>query len=153
MIGFTTLDTTLVTLDSTTAFTWDEDAPAQAGFVNILDSTNSWSFLVGNARPESIEFDRQLQRNPFGSSWFQSGSGTIGPQLVRVTGEVFSDAANGITSAVALVEDVRVAAEDAVLLRVTWADFEVLALQSFARTPIEAGYRVDMVFVTASGRL
>jgi hypothetical protein len=152
VIAFTTLDSTLVTLDSTTAFTWDEDAPAATGFVALRTSSGSWEFVVGNARAESIEFDRQMLRNPYGSTWFQAGVGTVGPQLVRVTGEVFSSAADGILSAAAEVAALEAAAEDAVLLRVVWGDFNLLALQSFSRSPIEAGYRVDMVFVTESGR-
>lgn len=152
MISFVTLDTTAITLDSTTAFTWDEDAPASNGIVLFRASTGAWSFIVGNARAEAITFDRQMLRNPYGTTWFQSGSGTLGPQLIRVTGEVWSAASDGITSAFTTVEDVRMAAEDAVLVRVIFGDYDVLALQSFARSPIEAGYRVEMVFVTASGR-
>lgn len=152
MISFVTLDTTAITLDSTTAFTWDEDAPASNGFVIFRAASGAWSFIVGNARAEAITFDRQMLRNPYGTTWFQSGSGTLGPQLIRVTGEVWSAASDGITSAFTTVEDVRMAAEDAVLVRVIFGDYDVLALQSFARSPIEAGYRVEMVFVTASGR-
>jgi hypothetical protein len=152
MIWFVTLDTTLSTLDSTTAFTWDADAIARNGFVLWQDSTGSWSYIVGNARAESISFDREMLRNPFGSVWFQAGSGRPGPQLLRVTGEVWSVANDGIVTAAGDVNAVQGSAEDAVLVKVIFGDYDVLALQSFARTPIEAGYRVDMVFVTASGR-
>jgi hypothetical protein len=153
MTPFVTLDTTAITLDSTTAFTWDEDAPASNGYVLFRNALGSWSYIVGNARAEVITFDRQMLRNPYGTSWFQSGSGTLGPQLIRVTGEVWSNASDGITSAFTTVEDVRIAAEDTVLVRVIFGDYGVVALQSFARAPIEAGYRVDMVFVTESGRV
>jgi hypothetical protein len=147
-----TMDSTLVTLDSTTAFTWDQDVVAGFGFVTITTASSTTISFVGDARAEAIQFDRQMLRNPYGTSWFQSGSGTLGPQLIRVTGEVWSTASDGITSAFTTVEAVRAAAEDAVLVEVSWGTFDILALQSFARSPIEAGYRVDMVFVTESGR-
>ena len=153
MISFVTLDTTAITLDSTTAFTWDEDAPATNGYVLFRNVLGSWSYIVGNARAEVITFDRQMLRNPFGSVWFQAGSGRPGPQLLRVSGEVWSVANDGIVTAAGDVSAVQAAAEDAVLIRVIFGDFDILALQSFARAPIEAGYRVDMVFVTESGRV
>lgn len=147
-----TMDSTLVTLDSTTAFTWDQDVVAGFGFVTITTASSTTISFVGDARAEAIQFDRQMLRNPYGTSWFQAGSGTLGPQLIRVTGEVWSTASDGITSAFTTVESVRAAAEDAVLVEASWGTFDILALQSFARSPIAAGYRVDMVFVTESGR-
>jgi len=152
MTPFVTLDTTLSTLDSTTAFTWDEDAPALSGLVYFQAASGSWSYIVGNAQADSISFDREMLRNPFGTVWFQAGSGRSGPQLLRVTGEVWSVANDGIVTAAGDVNAVQGNAEDAVLVRVIFGDYDVLALQSFVRSPIEAGYRVEMLFVTASGR-
>lgn len=150
-LPFITLDTTASTLDSTTAFTWDADVTA-VGYVALQTSAGAVSYLLGTVRAESISFAREMVRNPYGSTWFQAGDGRVGPQLIRVTAEVWSDAATGIEIAAPLVEALRAAAEDAGEVRVIFGTYFVAALQSFARTPIEAGYRVEMVFVTEDGR-
>lgn len=149
-LPFITLDTTASTLDSTTAFTWDADVGT--GYVAVQDNAGASVYYVGTLRLEAFSFDREMLRNPYGNSWFQAGDGRIGPQLIRVTAEVWSDAATGIAVAAPLVEALRAAAEDAANVRVVFGTYNVAALQSFARTPIEAGYRVEMVFVTIDGR-
>lgn len=149
-LPFITLDTTSVTLDSTTAFTWDADVGT--GYVALQDNAGASAYYIGTLRLEGIAFDREMLRNPYGSSWFQAGDGRIGPQSIRVTAEVWSDAATGIAVAAPLVEALRAAAEDAAKVRVVFGTYFVAALQSFIRTPIEAGYRVEMVFVTEDGR-
>jgi hypothetical protein len=145
-----TLDRTDVTLDSTTAFTWDEDIFAAFGYVLLFDTADVASAVRGDARAEGISFDRELHRNPFGQSWFTSGGGRLGPQLLRVTLEVWSDS---IANAHAETEALRVRAEDCARVLTSYGEWPILALQSFSRSPIEAGYRVDAVFVTAQGRL
>lgn len=150
-LPFITLDTTASTLDSTTAFTWDADVSV-IGWLALETMAGVSSYLIGTVRAESIAFARELLRNPYGSTWFQAGDGRIGPQLIRVTTEVWSDASTGIAVAAPLVEALRASAEDAAKVRVVFGTYFVAALQSFIRTPIEAGYRVEMVFVTEDGR-
>lgn len=146
-----TMDSTLVTLDSTTAFTWDQDTVSvtPAGFVDIYVNSTV-TRVTGNARLESIAFNRQMLRNPYGGTWFQAGDGSVGPQLLRVTAEVWDE--TGIVAAATEVEAVRIAAEDSTLVQTPFGEYDVTALQSFSRSPIESGYRVELVFVTTSGR-
>lgn len=142
------MDSTSVTLDSTTAFTWDQDVFAVPGLILLQDGSVTTP-VRGDVRAEGISFDRELHRNPYGSVWFTSGSDVTNPQLVRVTAEVWS---SSIEVAHADVEAVRVACEDATLLIASYGEWSIAALQSFGRSPIEAGYRLDIVFVTISGR-
>ena len=150
-LPFITLDTTASTLDSTTAFTWDADVSA-VGWLALETTAGATSYLMGTVRAESISFAREMLRNPYGSTWFQAGDGRVGPQSIRVTAEVWSDAATGIAVAAPLVEALRAAAEDAAKVRVVFGTYFIAALASFVRSPIEAGYRVEMVFVTEDGR-
>jgi len=149
ILPYFTLDRTDVTLDSTTAFTWDEDAFAPFGFVLFTDFFGGASLARGDARAEAIAFDRELHRNPFGQSWFTSGGGRPGPQLLRVTVEVWSDS---IVNANAVAEQLRARVESCERVETSYGSWQIWALQSFSRTPIEAGYRVDLVLVTAQGR-
>lgn len=141
------MDSTTVTLD-TTSFTWDQDAFATPGLILIQDGSSTKP-VRGDVRAESISFDRELHRNPYGSSWFSSGSYVANPQFVRVTAEVW---ASSIEDAHADAELVRVACEDATLLVTSYGEWPIAALQSFSRSPIEAGYRLDILFVSISGR-
>ena len=145
-----TMDNTTITLDSTTAFTWDQNiVTSPFGFVDLLVSSTKTS-IMAVARAEGITFNRALHRNPYGTTWFQSGDGGMGPQSIRITTEVWDEA--GIDTAAAELETLRGVAETATEIRTPFGQYFVAALQSFTRVPIESGYRVDMVFISSTGR-
>ena len=149
--GLITLDTTASTLDSTTAFTWDADIIL--GIVEIVWATSLASFnlrLLGTLTIDAIEFDRRMYRAPYSNFWFLEGDGRPNAQLVRVSADVWDD--RGITYA---QNPLRVYRERSLLttrVRAAFGSFDVAAMQSYSYTPIESGYRVEIVFVTLNGR-
>ena len=150
--GFVTLDTTDSTLDSTTAFTWDADV--LLGIVGIEWQSslfaNSNLYVLGTLTIDAIQFDRRLYRAPYSTLWFNEGDGRPNAQLVRVSFDLWDD--RGITYA---QNPLRVYRDRAVLatnVRAVFGSFPIEAMQSYAYAPIESGYRVDVVFVTTSGR-
>jgi hypothetical protein len=146
-----TADSTTVTAD-TTLFTADNDIVL--GLIEIVYPVNATVSrnlrMFGNIAAERLDFNRRMYRAPYGGSWAQEGDGRVGPQLVRATAEIWDD--RGITYAQTALRVNRGYCETATQVRSVWGTYPVAALQQYAYQPIEAGYRLDIVFISTSGR-
>jgi hypothetical protein len=135
---------------------WDVDVPTWDG--GLFAGFTQWELSNGtrlviplsNVRTRPFQFDRRMLRAPFGSTWFQAGDGRRGVEVVTVSVDVVNDA-GGITDAALLANQLAVSAAGVILIDSPFGFFDVLALSSFSRVPIESGYRFDFAFGTLNG--
>jgi hypothetical protein len=105
---------------------------------------------LSNVRTQAFDYDRRLFRAPYGTIWHQEGDERRGVENVNVIVDVVDDA-DGITDAATLANALAGDAPNVVLIDAPFAQFNVLALTSYSRVPIESGYRFDFSFVTVDG--
>lgn len=140
-------DQTDVKFDST-AYTWDNGYGVRVGQARLAGNGSVYLWTRVNARVGEVTFDRQLFRAPFGSVWHQAGdAGQLGVDVV-LDGEVV-DASIG--AAAAELEVLRAAVEAALQVQFAFGQFSVAGVRSFARSPIERGFRVTVTLATVRG--
>jgi hypothetical protein len=135
---------------------WDVDVPTWDG--GLFGGFTQWQLSDGtrlviplsNVRTQAFQYDRRMFRAPFGSVWHQEGDARRGVELVNVSVEVVDDA-DGITDAALLANQLAGSASSVILIDSPFGFFDVLALSSFTRSPIESGYRLNFAFGTLNG--
>jgi hypothetical protein len=136
---------------------WDVDIPTWDG--GLFGGFTQWTQSFGpreviplsNVRTQAFQYDRRMFRAPFGTTvWHQEGDGRRGVQLVNVSVDVIDDA-NGITDAAFIANALANVAQFVTEIECPYGKFDVLALSSFTRSPIESGYRFNFAFGTLNG--
>jgi hypothetical protein len=135
---------------------WDVDVPTWDG--GLFGGFTQWQLSDGsrlviplsNVRTQAFQYDRRMFRAPFGIVWHQEGDARRGVELVNVSVEVVDDA-DGITDAALLANQLAGSAAGVILIDSPFGQFDVLALSSFTRSPIESGYRFNFTFGTLNG--
>lgn len=148
MIVGCTFDRTDITLDQLFP-TWD--CGLYAGVVQCeLDDGTRLAVDLATVRTQSFTYDRSMFRSPYGTVWHQEGDERRLVENVNLSVH-FVDDADGISDAADAARVLVAAAPNVVLLESPIGSFEVVALLSYTRQPVESGYRFDFTFATFDG--
>jgi len=147
VIGWT-FDIDSVTLDASFP-TWDG---------GILPGGAQWELSNGtivpvtlaNVRTQAFQYNRRMFRSPYGTVWHQEGDLKRGVESITVSVHVLDDA-NGISDAAIAAEALASVAPDVVRVECHFGEFDVVALQSYSRAPVQSGYRLEFVFGSFDG--
>jgi hypothetical protein len=147
VIGWT-FDNDILTFDATVP-TWDAgliDGVAQLeapdGSKIILD--------LANVRTETFTYDKNMFRSPYGTVWHIEGDERRLVERITVQAHVIDDP-NGISDAAIQASVIATALPSVVVVESPFGTFNIAALESFVRVPVESGYRLDVTFITFSG--
>jgi hypothetical protein len=143
-----TFDRTDVTFDAEVP-TWD------AGLfygVAQLEAPNGSKIVLklANVRTETFTYDKNMFRSPYGTVWHIEGDERRLVERITVQAHVIDDP-SGISDAAITANVVASALPSVVVVESPFGTFNIAALESFVRVPVESGYRLDVTFVTFSG--
>jgi hypothetical protein len=143
-----TFDSGFVTFDSS-FITWDGSGFAGVVFL-VLDNATVVEVPLANVRTESFSYDRRMFRSPYGTVWHLEGDDR---RLVEnITVDVFViDDANGISDAAIQANALTSVLPNVVRVVGAIGAFDVVALESFTRQPVQSGYRLSIIFVVDTG--
>jgi hypothetical protein len=147
VIGWT-FDIDTVTFDASVP-TWD--GGLWAGNVQLeLANGNLVPVVLANVRAEAFTYDRSMFRSPYGSVWHQEGDSRRLVESITVQAWVVDDA-NGITDAATTAAALAAILPTVVRVESNWGNWDVAAVESFSRQPVESGYRFDIQYITFGG--
>jgi hypothetical protein len=147
MTGWT-FDLDSVKFDADT-ITWD--AGLFAGYAQLEAPDGSKILLLlANVRTEGFTYDRAMFRSPYGTVWHQEGDFRRLLEDITVQAHVLDDT-NGISDAAIAANNLALALPHVVAVESSIGSFNVAALASFTRQPVESGYRFDIRFITFNG--
>jgi hypothetical protein len=147
VIGWT-FDIDTVTFDASVP-TWD--GGLWAGNVQLeLANGNLVPVVLANVRAEAFTYDRSMFRSPYGTVWHQEGDFRRLVESITVQAQVVDDA-GGISDAAGDADALALLLPDVVRVESNWGAWDIAALESYSRQPVESGYRFDVQFVTFDG--
>jgi hypothetical protein len=119
------------------------------GTVTITPATGpAFDITPARARPAPVEAEREMHRPPYSDAWFVEGDDLRGIERLDLTIEVHDTSGTGIAGASEAVHDLIDALDTATLAEVPFGYFELLGILEWTRSPIEAGYRLDVRLLT-----
>ena len=122
----------------------------QIGTVTLEFSDTSTEVITHvNTRASSARYDRRAFRGPYGTTWQAEGSGKREPEEFTLSFEVHADT---IEDASHLVQALLAKLEAAVSVSAPIGSFDSAGILSYAQSPIEAGYRLDVRMLAEAGR-
>jgi hypothetical protein len=147
VIGYT-FDADTVTFDASFP-TWD--GGLFAGNVRFeLSNGNLVPVVLANVRAEAFTYNRSIFRSPYGTVWHQEGDFRRLVESITVQAQVADDA-GGISDAAGDADALALLLPDVVRVESSWGAWDIAALESYSRQPVESGYRFDIQFVTFDG--
>ncbi len=123
--------------------------PVPAGSIVAVTNgvTSAWS--PANAALSRVRVDVQHHRAPFGLDWWVSGTRERDPQTVEVTAFAYDDSiALAAVTARAIIDSF----SNATSIVTPFGLFLTAGLLSWSVSPVELGYRVDLVVVALTER-
>ena len=105
---------------------------------------------LANVRTEAFTYDRGMFRSPYGTVWHQQGDYRRLVETITVQAHVLNDA-NGISDAAIAADSLAQLLPTVTVVKSSIGEFNVAALASYTRQPVESGYRLDISFVTFDG--
>ena len=123
---------------------------ATLGTVTITYADTSTEDITRvNTRASAARYDRRAFRGPYGTTWQVEGSGKREPEEFTLSFEVHADT---IEDASPLVRALLAKLGAAVSVSAPIGSFDSAGILSYAQSPIEAGYRLDVVMLAEAGR-
>jgi len=147
VIGWT-FDIDTVTFDASVP-TWDGGLFAGNVQFGLANGTNVLVVLA-NVRAEAFTYDRSMFRSPYGTVWHQEGDFRRLVENITVQAHVVDDA-DGISDAAGDADALALLLPSVVRVEANWGAWDIAALESYSRQPVESGYRFDVQFVTFDG--